>query len=81
MSLLDLDSDSDLENAMFEYEFNQKSRAPREFRVREFTEDVSDVVYRQRYRFNFANNLQKNEFVFRYDIIVQLTLIIFYYPN
>ena len=50
MDVIDFDSDSDLENAIIEHEFLQKSRAPRKFRKRKFSEDVSDIEFRQRYR-------------------------------
>ena len=50
MDVLDFDSDSDLESAIIENEFLQEPRAPRTFNARDLSEDVSDVVYRQRYR-------------------------------
>ena len=50
MDVIDFDSDSDLENAIIEYEFLQKSRAPRTFSERKFSEEVSDIEFRQRYR-------------------------------
>ena len=46
---LDISSDSDIEEAI-QYRVTPKIRAPKVFNKRDFDEDVSDSVYRQRYR-------------------------------